>query len=443
MIAFLSFALLLGVAAFALITRGAWSKAGSASSPDDQLAGLRHQLEQLHELHRSGALTDEQFRQAGDKVRARITEYEGGARPRTATGSVPLHVPGPGRGLVAAIALFFVVIGAGGYLLVGAPASVAVAPGMAGSGTELAGARGGVTREQIVAMVDKLAERLKQQPDDPVGWGMLARAKMALGEPDAALGAYRKAIELRANDADLLADYADALAVSNGRKLEGEPAALIERALKADPNHVKALALAGTLAFNRKDYALTLKHWEKALQVAPADNPFRDDLRNSIAEVRQLASQAGLAASGANAAAAVAGPVAVAPSANANANAKPNAAPGAGSVSGTVTLAAALAAKADPQDTVYVFARPADGSRMPLAILKKQVRDLPLAFTLDDSLAMSPASKISAAGSVLVSARVSKSGNAAPQPGDLQGAVGPVPVGSEGVKLEISEALSK
>jgi cytochrome c-type biogenesis protein CcmH len=95
-------------------------------------------------------------------------------------------------------------------------------------------------------------------------------------------------------------------------------------------------------------------------------------------------------------------------------------------VSGKVTLAPDLAKKASPEDTVFIFARAAEGPRMPLAILRKKVSDLPLKFTLDDSLAMSPAARLSGMPQVIVGARISKSGNAMPQPGDLQGFTKPV-----------------
>ena len=113
------------------------------------------------------------------------------------------------------------------------------------------------------------------------------------------------------------------------------------------------------------------------------------------------------------------------------------------SVSGTVTLAKPLAGKAAPDDTVYVFARAAEGSRVPLAILRKQVKDLPLKFTLDDSMAMSPAAKLSGAPKVIVGARISKSGGALAQPGDLQGLSAPVAVGSSGLAIEISQVVGQ
>jgi cytochrome c-type biogenesis protein CcmH len=109
-------------------------------------------------------------------------------------------------------------------------------------------------------------------------------------------------------------------------------------------------------------------------------------------------------------------------------------------VSGEVTLADALKAGASPDDMVYIFARPAD-SKMPLALVRKQVRDLPYRFTLDDSTAMNPALPLSSAKTVIVGARVTKTGQAVPQPGDLQGFSRPVTLGQANVKVEIAETI--
>jgi cytochrome c-type biogenesis protein CcmH len=281
--------------------------------------------------------------------------------------------------------------------------------------------------DQIVAMVDKLAQRLKEQPGDAEGWTMLARSYSVMGRNDDAIDAYAKAIALRKDDASLMADYADALALKNNRNLDGEPMVWVERALKLDPKNLKALALAGVYAYDRKDYAGAIKQWEKVVQYGAPDNPFVVQFGPAIAEAR---AQAGLPP---------AAPANVpAPSA---ANAK-TASPVAGaSVSGRVVLSAALAAQAQPQDTVFVFARPASGTGMPLAVLRKQVKDLPFEFKLDDSMAMSPANALSGAGSVVVSARISKSGNAFPQPGDLMGQTAPVAVGAQGLQITIDQAV--
>jgi cytochrome c-type biogenesis protein CcmH len=278
-------------------------------------------------------------------------------------------------------------------------------------------------------MTEKLAARLKDKPDDVDGWSMLARSYSVLGRHAEALKAYEKASNLRKDDPTLLADYADSLAVNSNNSLEGEPMKLVDRALKIDPKNLKALYLAGTYAFNKKDYANAVKIWEKLAEVGPPGNVFVREVEPAIAEARNLA---GLPAA--------AKPLDAAPKADGAGQSSASA--GTGTVSGTVTISAAMAKNAQPDDTLFVFARAAEGSRMPLAILRKQVKDLPLNFSLNDSMAMSPASALSAASSkIIVGARVSKSGNAMPQPGDLSGQSAPVAVGSTGLQIEIKEAV--
>jgi cytochrome c-type biogenesis protein CcmH len=318
--------------------------------------------------------------------------------------------------MMAGLSGFVVALLAAGYLLVGAPLALDPSAHSAGAnaGTE-------ITYEQIEAMTQKLAHRLKQQPDDVEGWTMLGRSYAVMGRHADAVPAFKQALALKPDDPNLLADYADALAVVNGRNLEGEPSRLIARALEIDPDHQKALSLAGTAAFLRKDFAGALRHWERLAQVAP-DGDFVRQIQRGIDEARRLAG-------------------AGAPAAQAQAPAPGSAASGAASVSGTVILSKQLAGKAAPDDTVFVFARAAEGSRVPLAILRKQVKDLPLRFTLDDSMAMSPAARLSGSPRVIVGARISKSGGALAQPGDLQGLSSPVNVGASGLTIEISQVV--
>ena len=282
-------------------------------------------------------------------------------------------------------------------------------------------------------MVDRLADRLKSHPDDFEGWVMLARSYVAMDKHPQAIQAFAQAQRLHPDDANLLADYADALAMVNNHSLEGEPSRMVDRALQLDAKNTKALALAGTAAFERKDYAGAVRFWETLVQVEPADGPFASQVQGGIAEARKLAGMAPAASPAAAASAPPADAVAAAPAA----------ASGPGRVAGTVTLAPALRTRAGPDDTVFVFARAADGPRMPLAILRKQVRDLPLTFTLDDSMAMSPSATLSGAGRVVVGARVSKSGNAMPQAGDLQGLSTAVPVGASGLAVTIDQEVAR
>jgi len=325
----------------------------------------------------------------------------------------------PSTTLAMTLAVFVFAVAGLGYVGIGSPAHLALVPGAAQPPASAAAQT--PTAEQVVAMVDQLAERMKSQPDNAEGWLMLGRSYVALGKHADAVAAYRKASALRPSDANLLADFAYALAMANQRNLQGEPLKLIDRALAIDAVQPKALALAGTAAFDRRDYALAVKYWEKLAQTQPPDSAFGRQVQPSIAEARRLGGMS----------APVAAPTA------------PGAAASSAQVSGTVTLAAALKGKVSPNDTVFVFARAVDGPRMPLAILRKQVKDLPLNFTLDDSMAMSPQATLSAFPRVIVGARISKQGVAMPQAGDLQGFTMPAAVGARGLKVEINEEIGR
>jgi cytochrome c-type biogenesis protein CcmH len=278
--------------------------------------------------------------------------------------------------------------------------------------------------EQLQRMVEQSSAQVKKAPGDAAAWAMLAHSYDMLGKFAESSKAYATLSRLLPNDAQVLADYADALAVANGRTLAGEPTVLVKKALALDPRNLKALALAGTAAYERKDVTEALAYWQRALAASP-DPAFREQIEGSIAEAR--ASTGGAAASAATAAA----PRAAAASAVA----------GPAVVAGRVSLADDLVAKASPEATVFIFARPAQGSRMPVALLRKHVRDLPVEFTLDDSNAMVRDAKLSQVPTVVIGARISKKGDVTPGPGDMQGWSAPVPVGTRGIRLEISEVL--
>jgi len=336
-------------------------------------------------------------------------------------------------GLAAVLAVFVVVIAGGGYQLLGSPNHLPLGPEssarteggapVAASAADVASRKAALA--QIDAMVERLVADLKATPDDADKWQLLARTYATIGKQAPAIEAFKKAEQLRPTDPTLLADYAVALAIANNRNLDGEPTQLVERALKADPKNPKALALAGTAAFGRKDYKGAVKYWEDLAKIEPADTQFGEQIRASIAQAREMGGMPP--------------PVATA---DASAGAKP-AATGPAHVSGVVTLSDKLKSQASPDDTVFIFARAAEGPRMPLAIIRKQVKDLPIKFTLDDSMAMSPAAKLSGSAKVIVGARISKSGNAMPQAGDLQGLVSAVPVGATDLKVEISEQIAR
>ena len=377
----------------------------------------RDQLRELDADLESGAISRENHAEALRDIERRILEdtaADGGkAAPNTG-----------GRGAAVAAALTVPVLAAALYVFVGTPQALV---------PESESPAHTVDAQQVEAMVERLAQRMRENPDDPQGWVMLARSYAVMERFPEAAKAYAAAVERVPNDAQLLADYADTLAMAQGRSLEGEPEKLIAKALAIDPHNVKALALAGTIAFEKGDYARAASQWERIVRDAPADSPLAQSVRASIEKARALAATQGPAPSAKAAASAAEG----APAKSAAKSGKDSPASGA-AVSGTVQLAPEITAKVAPGDTLFVFARAAEGPRMPVAIIRAQAKDLPLEFTLDDSSSMMGA-KLSAQKSVVVGARISKSGNATPQPGDIQGYSKPVAPGAQNLSIVISE----
>ena len=421
---------------------------------------LKQQIFQLQELHEAGAFSTPLYEQNRALLERQLldcvlapspsasagTSADGATTPaaRPTAAAVPARkVDRLSPGLLAMVGVAVLAIAGAGYWAMGSPVGAGFEPGgVAAAGADQNGQGGAgaashqTTAEQIEAMTGKLVARLKEQPDDAEGWAMLGRSYTVLGRHPEALPAYERAVALRADDAQLLADYADSLAVKNQRVLAGEPMKWVEKALKIDPRNVKALALAGTNAFVGKDYAGAVKYWEQVIQFGPADSGYVQQVQAGLTEARELAGLPPVAGKPAGATAAT--PAATALPAPA---AQPPVSLSNKQVSGTVSLAPALAKQAGPEDTLFVFARGPDGKGMPLAILRRQVKDLPLQFTLDDSTAMSPAAKISGVSSVVVSARISKTGEAFPQAGDLSGQTGPVNLGTGSLKVEIRDIV--
>ena len=375
----------------------------AATPPGDSGAHLVVLKEQLAALDRdlaAGSIDAQQHELARHEVQRRVLdESQSADRPLGATGSRKTTVV-----VGVTVALFALSV----YAVIGNLAGLADA-----SSPE---ARGGpdVSPEAVEAMLKKLSERLEKSTgnaaSDLQGWTMLGRSYAALQRFAEADRAFARAVALAPNDAQLLVDHADALAMLQGQSLKGEPDRLIVKALQIDPVNLKALALAGASAFERKDFAAARSSWQKARELAPPGSEFAAGLDQSLAEVRNAAVDAS-------------------PTAAAQAAAEP------ARISGRVSLAPALAGRVAPTDTVFIFARAAEGPRMPLAILRRTVADLPIAFTLDDSMAMSPEMKLSKFPRVIVSARVSRSGNALPQPGDLRGES--APIGTRAADLQL------
>lgn len=276
-------------------------------------------------------------------------------------------------------------------------------------------------------LVARLAVRLRDKtPEDGEGWALLARSYVELKRHAEASAAFAKAAALLPRDPVLLVDYADALAMAQGRRMEGKPAQLVEQALALDPRNEKALMLAATHEFDRHRYPEAIKYWERLSHVTPPGSESAKEALASIEEAKAILSGKAVAA-------APAAPI----EAPAQVVAAPRAAPASIEIRGEVTLAPALASRVKPTDTLFIFARAATGPRMPVAIITAKASALPYRFTLSDSMNLMPGRNLSEMESVVVVARITSSGQATVQSGDLEGATPPLRPGGPSVKLVI------
>lgn len=354
----------------------------------------------------SGALAPDRLAQVRADIERRVLEDA----PPAAAAAV---AAAPARRTALVLALLIPLASVATYLALGNPqaARPATPPGapVAGDG----GGRHTVTPEQIQAMATSLAERLKADPSDGEGWAMLARSYTALGRYRDAVTAFRRADELTPGRPALLADHADVLGMLQGKRLAGEPSRLIQRALDADPRHPKALSLAGSAAFEARDYGAARGYWERLAAILPPGSNLARSVQGSIAEARRLEGTA-------------------APD-------TPVAQAGGSVIVGEVEVAAGLRDRIAPGDTLFVFARAAQGPRQPLAIVRRPVGEWPAPFRLDDSMAMSADLRLSAFAQVVVGVRISRSGNATPQPGDLIGHSEALAPGGTPLRLRVDQ----
>ena len=400
-------------------------------------AVLRDQRRQLDADHQAGLLSDEERARAHEELVARLGTELKDAPPRAV--DAPSRLPWLAALMLVALLPAVAIVT---YFLLGTPAAVRSAS---------QDQPHAVSQEQMAAMVETLAARMRANPDDPNGWLLLARSYTALGRFREAAQAYAEAAQRIPEDAQLYADWADALAMAQGRTLAGEPTQLIERALKVDPRNRKALALDATVKLERGDLAGALAQWRTLRTLVPEGTEEAQRVDAVITEVEERQAQAGGAPASGRAASTTSRPSVGAsagtdmkPSVGAATSPGPKPSVGAstgGAVSGRVELAPALKGKLAAGDTLFVFARAANGPRMPLAVLRVPAAELPRAFTLDDTMAMSPAMKLSAAGEVVIEARVSKSGTAAAQPGDLRGTSGIVQPGTANIRIVIGDVV--
>jgi cytochrome c-type biogenesis protein CcmH len=402
MIAFAGAAFFLLVAALAIVL---WpllkhSKSALVGRESSNLDIHRDQLSELQKDLEAGTLAADRYEQAKNELERRVLEEAVlPAHTRQATIS--------GKTVPIALSILIPLTAVLLYLYLGNLQGV-------GAPRHPAADLSSITADQFQDMTVKLAARMQQNPGDAEGWKMLGRAYRAMDRYGEANGAYRKAVELRPQDADLLADYAESLALGAGRDLAGEPTRLLDRALKLEPHNTKVLTLSGSAAFERKDYKAAIGYWEMVLKQPGVGGELAQALQKGVEESK--ARQAG----------------------------RPVAAVAAGKerVTGMVNIDDSLKSRIAPEDTVFVFARAAAGPRMPLAIVKIKVADLPYKFAFDDSMAMMPEMKLSQFDDVVIGARISKSGGAKPVAGDLEGSSDSIKPGRTGVRVTIDRVVT-
>jgi cytochrome c-type biogenesis protein CcmH len=267
-----------------------------------------------------------------------------------------------------------------------------------------------ITQENVEKMVSEFALKMEKEPDNLKGWAMLARSYRILGRNEDAAKAYARAGNYLDSDPQLLADYADVLASNANGSFAGKPLLLINQALKLDPNNLLALWLSGTASFGAGNYKAAVQSWEKLAAQLPPNTDEARAIAGSIAEAR---SKGGLVAKT---------PVAVT---------------GKG-ISGQIELSNDLKSKVKAGDVVMVIARQV-GERMPVAVLKVPAGKFPMNFVLNDSLAMNPSNPLSKLSEASIEVRISKTGMAKPEVGDLISAAKTVKVGTENIQLLIDQ----
>lgn len=403
MMLFLALAAAMVLLALALVIVPLLRQPGRARLDDPALAVLADRLRELETEHRAGTLGAAEYAQAREELERQALQTQQQAR---AEEGANLRVNW-GAALATAIVLPLAV--AVLYAGVGEPDGIRgrTAPALATT----------PDHPPQDAAITALSQRLARDGSDAEGWVLLARSYFQVGRTSDALEAYRKATTLQADNPDLWVEYANTLATASGRQLAGEPEQLVQRALQLDPDNLNALAFAGLAALQRGEREAAVVHWRRLEAQLPEDSDDRARIGEWIARAQGEA------------------PALRAATASANAPAP--------EIRGSVVIASALAGKVAPSDTLFVFARAPDGPPMPLAAMRTRASGWPVAFRLDDSSAMAEGLALSRHERVDIVARVSRLGSANAQPGDIEGRVEGVALGSQDVRVVLDHVVGR
>ena len=393
MTSFVISALLLLILVLVLLLRPLFFPAKESATSRRQMnaAIYREELDKLEADRMAGTVDSYSYEQTHAEMRQRLFQDTDEADDFAVLGSPKKTIIG--------ICLFVVILSAGFYFYLGDAAQIAQ------KSTERP-----MTQESVEKMVDEFAAKMDKEPDNLKGWAMLARSYRILGRNTEAANAYARAGSFIDSDPQLLADYADVLAANANGNFAGKPQQLINKALAQDPNNLLALWLSGTAAFNVQNYKAAVQSWEKLAKQLPGES---DEARAIAASIAEARSKGGLA--------------------SASAPAISNQ-----GVSGQVDISPELKPKIKAGDVLMVIARK-PGERMPVAVLKTPVTAFPISFVLNDALAMSPNALISQIPEVSVEVRISKTGMAMPEAGDLISTPQTINVGTTHARLIIGQ----
>lgn len=418
--------MLLAALAFVLapLMRTRSPAAAGPSGSGSNLAVFRSQKREIEEDFTRGALTASERDQALAELSRRLLDEvpaEAGAAQ-----AASVEPPRPWA-LAVALGILIPLVAAATYAALGTPRALEAGAlaAQAPEGADAVAGQAPMSDKQILAMVDALAQKMQQNPDDPKGWILLARSQNALGRYPEAAAAFERAVKLVPNDAQLFADYADALLMAQEGRFDAKSVGIIRQALKLDGNNLKALALMATAELRAGNRQASLQYWGKMKTLVLKGSDDDRQIDNIIAEIQGTSARA-----------------ASAPTAPPAASATEWRAASGVSITGQVALAPGMAERLAPGDTLFVLARAKEGPRMPLAVMRipaPKASEFPQRFELNDAMAMAPGMNLSAFPEVVIEARISKSGNAQLQPGDVSGLSGAVKPGATGVVVTLSK----
>jgi len=375
--------------AFLIVLPPLWRKRDNSTPDDLDLRNIRIARDRLVELKankESGGISQVQYNE-------QVVELEQALSDDLELANSSGNMQNQGRWLVYVLGVAIPVLSAALYWTLGNYQAIS-------HSNELNQADSGVpSPEAINKMVVGLAEKLKAEPNNLKGWLMLGRSYKVLEKYPEAINAFAHAYQLVGDKAEVMLPYAEVLALSNDNNWTGKPDEMVKKALALEPDNLNGLWLSAMASGQQGDKKSAIGFLRKLEALLPAESPDKQQIHEIITNTEGELTNA-------------------APATSVQSAASPGV-----SVDVQVSLGKELQPTVNPEDTVFIYAQALSGPKMPLAIIRKQARELPLSVSLTDAESMLPNMKLSSFKQVRLLARISKSGSAMPQPGDLIGVI--------------------